>query len=65
MKKYNVVNELYPNGKWITKEEWEEMVMQEYEQIMEYQEMSRYGIDKDGNKYYMGIELKTAIEESE
>jgi len=65
MKKYNVVNELSPNGKWITKEEWEEMVMQEYEQIMEYQEMSRYGVDKDGNKYYMGIELKTAIEESE
>ena len=65
MKKYNVVNELYPNGKWITKEEWEEMVMQEYEQIMEYQEMSRHGMDEDGNEYYMGIELKTAIEESE
>ena len=65
MQKYNVVNELYPNGEWITKEEWEEMVLKEYEQIMEYQEMSRYGVDKDGNKYYMGIELKTAIEESE
>ena len=65
MQKYNVVNELYPNGEWITKEEWEEMVLKEYEQIMEYQEMSRYGVDEDGNKYYMGIELKTTIEESE
>ena len=65
MKKYNVANELYPNGKWITKEEWEEMVMQEYEHIMEYQEISRCGVDKDGNRYYMEIELHTQIKESE
>jgi len=62
MRKYNVVNDLNPNGKWITEEEWKNVVIQEYEQIMKHQEMSRYGLDADGNECYIGIELKTTIE---
>jgi hypothetical protein len=57
--KYNV------NNKWITKEEWEAIIVDEYEQIMKYQEMSRYGVNKNGNDCYMGIELIKTIEEEE
>ena len=62
MKTYNVANDLHPHGKWITEEEWKSAVMREYDQIMKHQEVSSYGIDEDGNKYQMGIELKTTIE---
>ena len=63
MKKYNVVNDLNPSGKWITEEEWKDVIIQEYEQIMKHQEMSRYGLDADGNECYMSIEIKPQLEQ--
>ena len=65
MKKYKVESCLYPNGEWIMEEEWKAMIIQEYEQIMKYQEMSRYGLDTDGNECYMSIEIKPQLEQQE
>ena len=63
MRTYKVETDLSPNGEWVTEEEWKDVIIQEYEQIMKHQEMSRYGLDADGNECYMSIEIKPQLEQ--
>ena len=46
----------------MTLEEWKAELDQEIDQIMEYQETSRYAT-KDGKRYYMTLTLNWEIEE--
>lgn len=51
------------NGEWVTEKKWKEIILNDYDHIMEYQDLPRIGTGQDGKEYSLWIELKMGVEE--